>query len=43
MNVNKAREAVVADLQEKGLMEKIDTEYEHSVTTCYKCGRDVEP
>ena len=43
MNVKKAREAVVADLQKKGLMEKIDEEYEHSVTTCYKCGRDVEP
>lgn len=43
MSVKRAREAVVADLEAKGFMEKIDTTYEHSVATCYKCKRDLEP
>lgn len=43
MKVMEARKAVVEALQEKGLIEKIDTEYVHSVTTCYRCGRDIEP
>ena len=43
MKVKAAREAVVKDLQEKNLIEKIDTNYLHSVSVCYKCGRDLEP
>lgn len=43
MKVKAAREEVVKDLQEKGLIEKIDDKYEHAVITCYKCGRDLEP
>ncbi len=45
-----AREAVVADLQAKtsaeypdGLIEKIDTNYQNRIGTCYRCGRVLEP
>lgn len=43
MNSKAAREAVVADLQEKGLIEKIDAKYENRIGTCYRCGRVLEP
>lgn len=50
LKVKQAREQVVKDLQEKRLeneglyyIEKIDQNYLHSVATCYKCGRDLEP
>ena len=43
MKVKAAREKVAHDLQQIGLMEKIDTNYTHSIITCYKCGRDLEP
>lgn len=43
LKVKQAREQVVSDLKEKGLIEKIDETYVHSVGTCYKCGRDLEP
>ncbi len=45
MTVKKAREAIVARLREKGLLdeEKTKSDYVHSVATCYKCGRDMEP
>ena len=42
MKVKVARESIVKDLQEKNLIEKIDSEYVHSVGVCYKCGRDLE-
>ena len=38
-----ARERVVADLKKKGLLVKVDPDYAHAVTVCYKCGRDLEP
>lgn len=41
--VKEAREMVVADLDEKGLIDHIDENYFHSVLTCYKCGHDLEP
>ncbi len=37
-----ARKAVLADLEELGLLEKIE-EHQHNVGTCYRCGTDVEP
>ncbi|MFN4213049.1 MAG: class I tRNA ligase family protein, partial [Microgenomates group bacterium] len=37
--VAKAREVVVADLQKKGLIVKVDENYTHTVSTCYKCGQ----
>ncbi len=43
MKVKEARIKVVEDLQKRGLIEKIDTNYLHSVTVCYKCHRDLEP
>ncbi len=42
MKAKIAREEVVKDLEAKGLIEKIDSNYIHNVTTCYKCGRDLE-
>ncbi|QQG41914.1 MAG: valine--tRNA ligase [Candidatus Woesebacteria bacterium] len=43
MKVKDARVEVVKDLEAKGLIDHIDTNYNHSVLTCYKCGRDLEP
>lgn len=43
LSVKKAREMVVADLQEKGLLEKIDESYQNRVGTCYRCGTVIEP
>ena len=37
-----ARKAIIADLDELGLLEKIE-EHQHNVGTCYRCGNDVEP
>ena len=36
------RQQVVADLQEQGLLEKVD-DYRHAVGHCYRCGTVVEP
>lgn len=41
--IKKARDAVVEELQKKGLMEKIDEHYVHRVGVCYKCGSVIEP
>jgi valyl-tRNA synthetase len=43
LKVKPAREKIAEDLQKRGLIEKIDNDYVHSVTVCYKCGRDLEP
>lgn len=43
MSVMNARKQVVEDLQKKGLIEKIDEKYLHSVAVCYKGGHDIEP
>ena len=43
MKVKIAREEVIKKLQSSKLIEKIDEKYVHSVITCYKCGRDLEP
>jgi valyl-tRNA synthetase len=43
MKVKVAREEVLKDLEEKGLVDHIDKNYNHSVLTCYKCGHDLEP
>ncbi|MBP8639811.1 MAG: valine--tRNA ligase [Oscillospiraceae bacterium] len=37
-----ARKVIVAELEELGLVEKIE-EHQHNVGTCYRCGTDVEP
>lgn len=43
MRVKAAREAVVKDLQEKGLIEKINEKYANRIGTCYRCKRPLEP
>jgi len=43
LKIKEAREQIVADLTQRGLIEKIDPNYLHSVTVCYKCNRDLEP
>lgn len=43
LKVKVAREKVVEILQNKNLIDHIDKNYLHNVSTCYKCGRDLEP
>lgn len=43
LKVNPAREQVVKDLVEKGLMDHVDANYVHNVSTCYRCGSVIEP
>lgn len=42
LSVAQARKQVVEDLQTKGLMEKVDTNYVHTVALC-KAGHEIEP
>lgn len=41
--IKKARPLIVEKLQKKGLVEKIDENYKHSIRICYKCGTTIEP
>lgn len=41
--VKEARKKVVEGMQAQGLIEKIDEEYVHTVSKCYKCGTTLEP
>ncbi|MCL4374728.1 valine--tRNA ligase [Patescibacteria group bacterium] len=43
LKVKQARGRVADDLKRAGLLEKVDEHYQHSVTVCYKCRRDLEP
>jgi valyl-tRNA synthetase len=43
MEVLKAREAIVADMKEMGLIDHIDENYKHSTTVCYRCDTIIEP
>jgi valyl-tRNA synthetase len=43
LDVRKARERFVEILQTKGLIEKIDEDYVHNVSVCYRCDTPVEP
>ena len=42
MDRYEARKAIVADLEERGYLVKVE-EHTHNVGTCYRCGTDVEP
>jgi len=42
MKINEAREKVVNDLKEKGLLKKVEN-YVHNVALCYKCKNVIEP
>lgn len=43
MYVKQARKAIVEKMQEKGLIEKIDENYNNRVGLCYKCKNVLEP
>ena len=43
MKIIAARPLVVEKLKSKGLLEKIDEQYKHSVKVCYKCNTIIEP
>lgn len=43
MEVQEARKKVAEDLEEKGLLQRVDKEYEHNLAVCYKCGKEIEP
>ncbi len=43
MSVMDARKAIVEDLKAAGAVEKIDEQYAHRVSVCYKCHRILEP
>lgn len=43
MNVDAARVKVVEDMKKAGLIDKIDEDYTHSVSVCYKCKKTIEP
>lgn len=43
MKIAEAREKIIAKLQVKGLVEKIEENYKHVVKTCYKCESVIEP
>lgn len=42
-HIKKAREAIVAKLEEKGLLEKVDENYTHNVATNSRGGGTIEP
>ena len=43
LKIKEAREKVVEAMEKKGLLEKIEENYTHSVGKCYKCGTVIEP
>lgn len=43
MKITEARKKIVEKLASKGLLEKTDENYVHTVKTCYKCGTLIEP
>lgn len=43
MNAKLAREKIIENLQEKGLVEKIDENYRHNLSVCYRCDTAIEP
>ncbi len=43
MSIKEAREKIVEKLDAKGLLVKIDNDYSHEVSVCYKCERELEP
>lgn len=43
MSITEARAKIVEKLDAKGLLVKIDENYQHAVPCCYKCEREIEP
>lgn len=43
LKIKAAREAIEQDMQQAGLLEKVDDKYTHTIGTCYRCGTVLEP
>ena len=43
LTIKEAREAIVADMQDMGLIDHIDENYLHNSAVCYRCGTVIEP
>lgn len=43
MNAKEARAKIIEKMQEKGLIEKIDENYSHNLSVCYRCDTAIEP
>lgn len=43
LHVSKMRPLMMEHLKEDGLIDHIDEQYEHTVSTCYRCGSLLEP
>ena len=43
IKISEARPKIIEKLQAKGLVEKIEENYKHTVKTCYKCSSLIEP
>lgn len=43
VNIKEARAKIVEKMGEKGLLEKVDENYEHNIKRCYKCQTAIEP
>ncbi len=43
LRVKEARKAIAEEMQKKGLIEKVDENYQNRVGVCYKCGTEIEP
>ena len=42
-NARESRDEIVKILQDKGLVERIDENYKHQLSVCYRCDTPVEP
>ena len=42
-NARESREAIIAKLEAKGLIEKVDEDYENKLSVCYRCDSAIEP
>jgi valyl-tRNA synthetase len=43
MKILEAREKIIEKLKCKGLLERVDENYKHTVSLCYKCNNLIEP
>lgn len=43
LTTKEAREAIVKDMETQGLIDHIDEDYIHNISTCYRCGTVIEP
>ncbi len=42
-DIRDVRGPLVESMRKKGLLVRVDDTYTHTVPTCYKCGREIEP